>query len=195
MLCASGKKKDACAGDSGGIWVLIHHARCHIPIVKIYDALWIGLSQRSTKLLQLCDPQLGALWNHLLGSRSWLCSARSNCICFCFCICICIIFVIISWRAECADPGEFRELQIQSQGFRESTHGCPNISHGSKTSLIGCDFNLLKKHFHWRKKTISLKLISSGTPPHVSSSDTSSEESKHRKNYVFSIFAMFSFLE
>ena len=94
MLCASGKKKDACAGDSGGIWVLIHHARCHIPIVKIYDALWIGLSQRSTKLLQLCLPQLGALWNHLLGSRSWLCSARSNCICFC--ICILIIFVI-SW--------------------------------------------------------------------------------------------------
>ena len=122
-------------------------------------------------------------------------SKLQNALVFVFVFVFLFIFVIISWRAECADPGEFRELKIQSQGFRESTHGCPNISHGSKTSLIGCDFNLLKKHFHWRKKTISLKLISSGTPPPVSSSDTSSEKSKHRKNDIFSIFAMFSFLE
>ena len=34
MLCAGGKKKDSCQGDSGGNRFLINSARCHIRIVK-----------------------------------------------------------------------------------------------------------------------------------------------------------------
>ena len=36
MLCAGGKKKDSCQGDSGGNRFLINSARCHIRIVKTY---------------------------------------------------------------------------------------------------------------------------------------------------------------
>ena len=39
MLCAGGKKKDSCHGDSGGNQFLINSTRCHIRIVKTY-VLW-----------------------------------------------------------------------------------------------------------------------------------------------------------
>ena len=99
MLCAAEKQKDSCQGDSGGIWPSLKLP--YGPLNMKSELYWWYFSLYLKGPLNCFNSE----------TESWeLCG-------------------IVSWGAECADPGRKKYYFSKVFHFFASTQNCPESTH------------------------------------------------------------------